>query len=217
MRLQHPPQRQPTPGQGQYAPPPQSTGLRGPVTGQSPPPPPGSGQFNRAPPPPLGHHGSPGAPPHGPVPRAQPPPSAGPYSPGPNAQLVQAPPPPSGPYAHQQRLGPSHSPQPHLHQQQPPPPGPPQAQGPPPPGGLAGAPPTAASRSSAPPARAQPPASKYRMSSLFIISRVRGCSFGFVPAAGDRGHIPDYAKPAYESITRHLNPVKLTTPMSIGS
>ncbi|KAF8878677.1 hypothetical protein CPB84DRAFT_1852312 [Gymnopilus junonius] len=191
-RMMSPPmQRQPTPGQGLYAPP-QSATLRGPAMGQTPPP--GPGQFNRAPPPPaLPPHGGPGGPggPHGqlpPPPHA--PPSAGPYTPAPNAQPMQAPPPPSGPYAPQQRPGPSQPPQQQLHHQ-PPPPTPQQASGPPPPGGPAGAPPRTMSRSAAP-ARSQPPPPKYPV--------------------GDRSHIPDYAQPAFVSITAHLNRVKQTTP-----
>ncbi|KAF8878681.1 hypothetical protein CPB84DRAFT_1751852 [Gymnopilus junonius] len=173
-----------------------SVTLRGPAMGQTPPP--GPGQFNRAPPPPaLPPHGGPGGPggPHGqllPPPHA--PPSAGPFTPGPNTQPMQAPPPPSGPYAPQQRPGPSQPPQQQLHQQQhhqPPPPTPQQASGPPPPGGPAGAPPRTVSRSAAP-ARSQPLPPKYPV--------------------GDRSHIPDYAQPAFVSITAHLNRVKQTTP-----
>ncbi|EAU82970.2 structural molecule [Coprinopsis cinerea okayama7 len=191
------PPRLPTPSQ--YAPPPRgpSAGPYGAPQGQQqqhPPPPPGHGGPQHAP----GPYGPPqGGPaqannPYGP-PQDGPAQANNPYAPPPGAQQHQQPPPPpphsAGAYAP--------PPRPLSSQQQPHHGMPPQAGGPPPPGGPppggpAGAPPRAASVN--PPARQGPPPPKY--------------------PPGDRSHIPDHVKPAYEIILENLNRMKQSTPPS---
>ncbi|KDR76547.1 hypothetical protein GALMADRAFT_66967 [Galerina marginata CBS 339.88] len=182
-RLMSPPQH-PT----GLPPPPQ----RQPTPSQYAPPPSRGPVAGQTPPPGPGQFGRPAPPPQGqpqapnPYARATSPPGPpGPYGPGPTQSMAG--PPPPGPYGPpqgmQQRPGPSQQQQ--QHQQQAPPP-PQHAGGPPPPG--PGGPP----RAPAPPARAQPAPPKYPV--------------------GDRSHIPDYAQPAFVSITEHLNRMKQTTP-----
>ncbi|KAF6753615.1 hypothetical protein DFP72DRAFT_1010406 [Ephemerocybe angulata] len=197
------PQRQPTPSQyapplqaqsSQYAPSPQQQQQQG-----------APGPYSRPAPPPQGPYGARATPP--PQHHQQPPPPPGPYAPQgvqhqPSQQQQQqqfhqqqhqqhqqqqqhghAPPPPSGPYA----------PPPGSSSQGLPPPPPSARLGsggpPPPPGGPAsGAPP----RAPAAPARQGPPAPKY--------------------PPGDREHIPDHVRPAYNVLVENLNRFKQTTP-----
>ncbi|KAF8816748.1 hypothetical protein BYT27DRAFT_7181181 [Phlegmacium glaucopus] len=91
--------------------------------------------------------------------------------------------PPQGIQLQQQRLAPSQPPPPHQG-------GPPVLPGGP---GGPGGPPRAASRSAAaPPVRAPPAPPKY--------------------PAGDRSHIPDHVRPAYEIISENLHRIKQITP-----
>lgn len=202
------PPRQPTPSQ--YAPPPS----RGPIPGQTPPPsqfsrpPPGSGPYVRATPPPAG------PPPSGPY---APPAPSGPYAPPPTTQQP-------GPYAHPppQHQAPGQY-APPVPQGQPgpyaPPPGSVSAPPPPPPG--AGGPPRAPGApagAGAPPApasvKAQPPPPKYRTSSnpCWLYYRLTFCRLTVAP--GDRSHIPEHVKPAYQVISEHLERFKQTIPVS---
>uniref|UniRef100_A0A8H7XM78 Protein transport protein SEC31 n=1 Tax=Psilocybe cubensis TaxID=181762 RepID=A0A8H7XM78_PSICU len=146
-------------------------------------PPPSRGPAPGHTPPPPGQYGRPPAPGQG-LQQQQHQQAPPPPGPyGPGPGHVAQPPPP-GPYGPppQQHPGPSQ-------QQQPSPPQ--QAGGPPPPPGGPGAPPRTVSRSAAP-ARAAPAAPKYPV--------------------GDRSHIPEYAQPAFVSISNHLTRMKQTVP-----
>jgi len=160
------------------------------MTGQTPPGPP----FARPP-------GQPQMqpPPSGPYARATPPPvQSGPYAPPPGQGQGQAPPAPQGGYAPPPGQQPSgmYAPPPgagaRSGPQQPPPPG----AGP---GGVVGGPPPppGTGAPAPPPSRAQkmgPPPPKY--------------------PPGDRTHIPDNARPAFEVISRELERLKGSVPPS---
>ncbi len=110
-------------------------------------------------------------------------------------------------YQHALPPSPYAPPQP-IHHQPPPAVAPPLAGPPPSPGG----PPRIASKTRAF-AKPQPAPPKYRM---LLSSRLLPTSpkYFFLIAPGDRTHIPDYARPAYESISDHLNRLKQSTPVS---
>ncbi|PFH49472.1 hypothetical protein AMATHDRAFT_76183 [Amanita thiersii Skay4041] len=179
------------------------------VGGQVPPRQPTPGQYASPPSrgsagsvPPPGQFGPPGGP-EGPVgvhPMQSPP---QPHHMQGHPQHMQHPPPPTGPYApppQQQQGGPRMPPPQVGHQQSgpshimPPQQGMPPSQSmqhPPPPGGPSRGGPTQGSPAA--PAKPQgPPPPKY--------------------PPGDRSHIPDHAKPAYNVINEHLNRMRQTTP-----
>ncbi|GLB39367.1 putative steroid receptor RNA activator (SRA1) [Lyophyllum shimeji] len=219
----------PRPGSVQaQVPPPPPAGHR-----MAGPPPPGRPASRTAPTPPPARMMSPQVPPV-----AQQTPSSGPYAAPPSRGPVPGQTPPPGPYNRptgQQQLGQPHAPTPGApgtygpasspqppQQSQPgpyapppqhaqpgpyaPPPGaqrtgPPQPAGPqgapqpgggaaPPPSGPPSGPPRAGSRPAA--AKPGPPPPKY--------------------PPGDRSHIPDYARPAFNVISEHLNRMRQTTP-----
>ena len=134
-------------------------------------------------------------------------------------------PPPSNPYGPPPSMGMGGA---HTQYQQPPPnpyapQGIPQQQSPigqtlappPPPPGAAstGGPPRALSRAGVS-VKPQTPAPKHR---IHFPSKSRPVTNSFLfTAPGDRSHIPDYARPAYESISEHLNRLKQTTPVSLN-
>ncbi|KAF8828347.1 hypothetical protein HHX47_DHR4000810 [Lentinula edodes] len=156
------------------------------MSGQTPPP--GPNQFARHPPPQAGHSR---LPPSGPYAQATPPPTQ---------SLQQPPPGPYGPPPGQVPQGPQasggmYAPPPGVRTGpvQPPPPGAaPGAGGPPPPPPGAGpvgvAPPRAA------PQKAGPPPPKY--------------------PPGDRSHIPEHARPAFEVISKELERLKGSVPLT---
>ncbi|RDB18645.1 Protein transport protein SEC31 [Hypsizygus marmoreus] len=170
------------PTPGQYAAPPQ----RGPAPGQTPPPP-GPGPYSR--PPPGQHIGQPPA--HGGF--APPPLQGGPYGQGGpiSAQppQQQQPSPYAPPPGAQLTGPPSHlPPQPRAAGPQ----GSAQIGGPPPPppGGPAAGPPRVSSRTTA--RQTGPPPPKY--------------------PPGDRSHIPEFARPAFNVISEQLNRMRQMTP-----
>ncbi|TFK70699.1 hypothetical protein BDN72DRAFT_794932 [Pluteus cervinus] len=209
-----PPQRGGPPQPGSAFPPhmrPPSSAAGGPphpgMASQPPPRLPTPSQY--APPPPRGpvsgqtpSPGPYGPPSHG---HGQPPPPSGHYGPGPGQPGQQGYPPPGGqpgyaPQQHQPGPGgpvPPHHSDPYAPppgQQRSGPPGPHQGGpgpmgGPPPPGGPGGQPrPT----SNAPPARAGPPPPKY--------------------PPGDRSHIPDNLRPAFNVISERLDHLRQSIP-----
>ncbi|KAF9060249.1 hypothetical protein BDP27DRAFT_1430284 [Rhodocollybia butyracea] len=192
MGMAPPPTRMMSPPQG-HPPPPSQYGLPptrgGPGPGQAPGP--GPGQFGR--PPQAGQAPHMPPPPSGPYARATPPPMqqppSGPYAPPPGqAQAPAQGPGAYGPPPGQASGGGMHAPPPGARG------GPPPQQHAPPPGAGPGGPPGRASPA-APPPRAQkagPPPPKY--------------------PPGDRSHIPEHARPAYEVILRELERMKGSVP-----
>ncbi|KAL0571826.1 protein transport protein S31 [Marasmius crinis-equi] len=204
------------PGGGMFPPPPRPASGAG---GMPPPPPPGrmmspGGMQQQHQPPPPGPYGPPPTS-RGPVPgQTPPPPGPGQYArpPLPGQQQGQPQAPPPGPYARPPSVGvgapgqgPYNAPPGpggQMQQQQaPPPPSGPYA---PPPGagnvqrppggpGPGAPPPGGAPPARAPPSqKAGPPPPKY--------------------PPGDRSHIPDHARPAYEVISQQLERLKQVTP-----
>ncbi|KAJ4467081.1 hypothetical protein J3R30DRAFT_3718374 [Lentinula aciculospora] len=185
-RMMSPPQTH-LPPPSQYGPPP----TRSSISGQTSPPAPGIGQFARHPPQQAGQQQ-----PH------MPPPPSGPYAratPPPMQSLQQSSSGPYGPPPGQGQQGPQantsgmYAPPPGVRVgSQPPPPGvSPGAGGPPPPPGVgtASAPPP-----HAPTQKAGPPPPKY--------------------PPGDRSHIPQHVRPAFEVIAKELARLKGSVPPS---
>ena len=215
-----PPSRMLSPPQGQIRP-----GAAG--SGQLPPPP------NRvvSPPqngPPRPMSGVPpfaGPPPPSGLVRATPPPQNGPYAP-----QVRATPPPQ---QHIPGHGPGHGPAPGPYGPQAAPrPGPPGMQGPPPgppsqrhpsagPGVAGNVVPQAAPTSppKSPP-KAAAPTSKYRMSFNTIRSHLfphRLFEFLVSSAPGDRTHIPEFSKPAYDVLSEELKRMRQLSPVGTST
>jgi protein transport protein SEC31 len=139
-------------------------------------------------------------PPPGPYARATSPPSQpGPYNSG------SAPARPQGPYGAPPQG--AHNPPPSSQ--------PPHAVGPPPPPGAAGRLPGTSNTVPSRMIQKVPPAPKYRK---FDLCSVMSSLLKFKhPAAGDRSHIPESVKPAYNVILDQLSHMRQTTPVRVPS